>query len=225
MFWHVSFDCTFHINFYNFYHKQHFSELSSWWDNDLTHHISLHQPLCVTLLEENQHWQCMALIAWSWYPQCVVWNLFAVQFHQKRYDTAASCMQMECWWHLWLIANTTFSHKSLASNQIMHGQIHQLHLFLNYMQQERRVAEYFFPFPFIHFFALPMDCTPYTLLPVVTTELSFHLTSPMLASLLKSKKPLSFSFIFFDINQRLLYCPIISHCASCPESLGCEVTY
>ena len=33
------------------------------------------------------------------------------------------------------MANTTFSHESRASNPIMHGQVDQLHEFLDYMQQ------------------------------------------------------------------------------------------
>ena len=53
MFWHASFFCTSHINFCNFSNKQHISELSSWWDNDLTHHISLYLPLYEALLNEN----------------------------------------------------------------------------------------------------------------------------------------------------------------------------
>ena len=57
IFWHISFTYTSHMNFCQFSHKQHISELSSWWDNDLTHHISLHQPLCEPLLDENQHWR------------------------------------------------------------------------------------------------------------------------------------------------------------------------
>ena len=82
-----------------------------------------------------------------------------------------------------------------------------------------------FPFPFIYLFALPIGCTLYALLPIVTTELSLHLKISMLSSFLKSKDLLLFFFFFFDINQRKLHYPIISHCASCPESLGCEVTY
>ena len=86
----------------NFSQKEDISKLSSWWDNDLTHHISLHQPLCEPLLDENQYWWCVALIVWSWYPQCATWDFSAVEFRQKQYDTTASCIQMQYWWHLWM---------------------------------------------------------------------------------------------------------------------------
>ena len=50
----------------------------------------------------------------------------------------------------------------------------------------------------IHLFALPTGCTPYALLPIVTTELPFHLTISMLPSLLKLKdSPLFFSLFFW----------------------------
>lgn len=90
---------------------QHISKLNSWWDNDQTHYISLHQALCEPLLDKNQHWWGMVLIVWSWYPQCAVWNLSALKFYRKRYDTAVSCIEMQYWWHLWPKANITFSHK------------------------------------------------------------------------------------------------------------------
>ena len=109
--------------FCNFSHKQHISKVSSWWDNDLTHHISLFQPLYDPMLDENQHWWRVALIVWSWYSRCVHWNLSAVLFHNTRYDTAVTCMQMQYWWHLWPIANTTFSHELLASNRFISVQI------------------------------------------------------------------------------------------------------
>ena len=54
-----------------------------------------------------------------------------------------------------------------------------------------------FPFSFIYLFALPIGCKPYALLTIVTTELSFHLTTSMLPSLLESKDSLSFFFFFF----------------------------
>ena len=78
MFWHVIFLCTSHVSSCNVFHKLQISELSSWWDNDLTHHISLYQPLCEPLFDKNQPWWCVALIVWSWYLPCAIWNLSAV---------------------------------------------------------------------------------------------------------------------------------------------------
>ena len=54
-----------------------------------------------------------------------------------------------------------------------------------------------FSFPFIRHFARLIGCTLYALLPIKTTELSFHLTISILPSLLKSKNTLSFFFIFW----------------------------
>ena len=56
-------------------------------------------------------------------------------------------------------------------------------------------------FCFIHLFALSIGYTPYGLLPVVTTELSFHLTMSTLPSLLKSKDPLSIVYIFWHQQE------------------------
>ena len=39
------------------------------------------------------------------------------------------------------------------------------------------------------------------------------------------KRPPFVLLHFLDISQGTLHYPIISHCASCPESLGCEITY
>ena len=49
------------------------------------------------------------------------------------------------------------------------------------------------PFPLIHLLAFPTGSTPYALLPMVTTELSFHRTISRLLALLKSYDPFPFS--------------------------------
>ena len=54
-----------------------------------------------------------------------------------------------------------------------------------------------FPLPFlpIHLLSFPTGSTPYALLPMVTTELSFYRTISRLLVLLKSYDPLSLIFI------------------------------
>ena len=51
------------------------------------------------------------------------------------------------------------------------------------------------PFPLILLLAFPTGSTPYALLPMVTSELSFHRTISRLLVLLKSYDPLSLFFI------------------------------
>ena len=51
------------------------------------------------------------------------------------------------------------------------------------------------PFPLIHLLAFPTRSTPYAILPMVTTKLSFHRTISRLLVILKSYDPLSLFFI------------------------------
>ena len=175
-----SFFCTYHMNFYI-----------------ISHFIGHFVSLCWTRINTDD--------AWVWLSDHDTHNVPSEifqqhSFHQKLYDTAASCIQWQYCWHLRLITNTTFSHKSLALNRIMHGQLNQLHFIPPLYAVITAVCWIFcFLFPFIHLFALPTGCTPYALLSIITKEFSFHLIILILPSLLKSKDPFRF-FHFFDIN-------------------------
>ena len=100
------------------------------------------------------------------------------------------------------MTNTTFPHKSLASNRIMHGQLNQLHIIPRLYAVITAACWIFcFPFPFIHLLALPTGCRPYALLSIITKEFSFHLIISILPSLLKSKDP--FRFFHFLTSTRV----------------------
>ena len=87
------------------------------------------------------------------------------------------------------------------------------------------VVKYLFPF-----FFYPSLCILHRLLSIRTTSNynnrivipSYNFNVAITPDIRRSP----FVFLhFFNINWRIILYPIISHCPSCPESLGFEVTY
>ena len=87
------------------------------------------------------------------------------------------------------------------------------------------VIKYLFPF-----FFYPSLCISYRLLSIRTTSnYNNRIVIPSYnfnVAITPDIKRSPFVFLhFFNINWRIIHYRIISHCPSCPESLGFEVTY
>ena len=98
------------------------------------------------------------------------------------------------------MANTTFFHKSLASNRIMRGQVDQLHSFLD----NGRLLNILFPF----FFCSSL-CTSYWLHTIrITSNCNHRIVIPSYnfsVAITPEIKISPFIFLYFlDINQRTI---------------------
>ena len=157
VFWHEILDCTSHMNYSNFSHKQHIYELSTWWDNDLTHHISVYQPLCVgrESILMRRGLDCLIVI-----PTVCCLKTFCgtVSPEMVQYSPPAvyKC-NIDCNGH-WPIP----LFPQIAGLKSDNAQSSSSALFIPRLYAAITMGCWIFcfHFPFIHLFALPIACTP-----------------------------------------------------------------
>ena len=188
--------------FCNFSHKEHTSKLGSWWNNDLTHHVSIHQLLSESLLDKNWHGWQMALTVWSLYLHNAPSEIF-LWYSFTRNETIQLPAVYNCnidgIYDQWPTPPFPKNHCPQLDNAWSSRSTRPIPRLYTTIMAGCWI--FCFPFPFIHLFPFPIGCTPYALLPIVTTELSLHLTISRLPSRLKSKDPLSFFYIFLSSTR------------------------